>query len=162
MAASFEPLETAPERILTLKVTLLLALTSLNRAGDLQAHSVSPMCMDFAPVLVKVTLRPRPAMSPRFYPHRFALKWSRFTPFILLPLLQVRMRGFTCSVLSELWRYMRKSPQLLVCFGAGRRGLATSKQNLSQGEGRYFTGLWVAWPSFNSVFGRTLQERAFL
>ncbi len=49
MAAPFEPLETAPERILTLKVTLLLALTSLNRAGDLQAHSVSPMCMDFAP-----------------------------------------------------------------------------------------------------------------
>ncbi len=64
MAAPFEPLESAPEQILTLKFMFLLALA-------------------------------------RFYPHSFALKWSHFTIFIL-PLLQVRMRGFTCSVLSEL------------------------------------------------------------
>ncbi len=50
-------------------------------------------------------------MSPRFYLHRFTLKWSCFTPFILLHLLQVRMRGFTCSVLSELWRYMWTAPK---------------------------------------------------
>ncbi len=43
------PIEPAPGRILTLKVTLLLALTSLKRVGDLQALSVSEMCMDFAP-----------------------------------------------------------------------------------------------------------------
>ncbi len=41
VAASFEPLESAPEQILTLKVTLLLALTSLKRVGDLQALFVS-------------------------------------------------------------------------------------------------------------------------
>ncbi len=29
---------------------------------------------------------------------------------------------------SKVWR---KSPQLLICFGAGRRGLATSKQRIS-------------------------------
>ncbi len=46
VAARFEPLDSAPERILTLKVTLLLALTSLKRVGDLQALSVSEMCMD--------------------------------------------------------------------------------------------------------------------
>ncbi len=46
VAAPFEPLESAPEWILTLKVTLLLALTSLKRVGDLQALSVSEMCMD--------------------------------------------------------------------------------------------------------------------
>ncbi len=40
VAAHFEPLASAPERILTLKVTLLLALTSLKRVGDLQALSV--------------------------------------------------------------------------------------------------------------------------
>ncbi len=57
VAAPFEPLESAPECILMLKVTLLLALTSLKRVGDLQALSVSEMCMDFAPGLVKVTLR---------------------------------------------------------------------------------------------------------
>ncbi len=60
MAAPFEPLESAPERILTLKVTLLSALTSLKRVGDLQALSVSEMCMDFAPGLVKLTLRIMP------------------------------------------------------------------------------------------------------
>ncbi len=48
VAAPFEPLDSAPERILTLKVTLLLALTSLKRVGDLKALSVSEMCMDFA------------------------------------------------------------------------------------------------------------------
>ncbi len=65
MAAPFEPLESAPERILTLKVTLLLALMSLKRVGDLQALSVSEMCMDFAPGLVKVTLQPRPGYVPK-------------------------------------------------------------------------------------------------
>ncbi len=65
MTAPFEPLELASERILTLKVTLLLALTSLKRVGDLQALSVSEMCMDFAPGLVKVTLRPRPGYIPK-------------------------------------------------------------------------------------------------
>ncbi len=43
VANPFEPLESVPERILTLKVTLLLALTSLKRVGDLQALSVSEM-----------------------------------------------------------------------------------------------------------------------
>ncbi len=57
VVAPFEPLELAPDRILTLKVTLLLALTSLKRVGDLQALSVSEMCMDFAPGLVKVTFK---------------------------------------------------------------------------------------------------------
>ncbi len=60
MPAPFEPLESAPEQILTLKVTLLLALTSLKSVGDLQAPSVSKMCMEFAPGLVKVTQWPRP------------------------------------------------------------------------------------------------------
>ncbi len=87
----------APERILTLKVPLLLALTSLKRVGDLQALSVSEMCMDFAPGLVKVTLRPRPGYIPKVLSTCFALRWSHFTLSILLPLLRVRMRNFTCS-----------------------------------------------------------------
>ncbi len=89
VTAPFEPLESASERILTLKVTILLALTLLKRVGDLQAFSVIETCMDIAPGLVKVTLRPRPGYM--------------------------------------VWR---ESSQLLVCFGAGRRGLATSKQRI--------------------------------
>ncbi len=65
MTGPFEPLESASDRILTLKVVLLPALTSLKRVGDLQAFSVSETCMDFAPGLVKVTLRPRPGYIPK-------------------------------------------------------------------------------------------------
>ncbi len=65
MTAPFEPLESASERILTLKVVLLLALTSLKRVGDLQDFSVSETCMDFALGLFKVTLRPRPGYIPK-------------------------------------------------------------------------------------------------
>ncbi len=52
----FEPLESAPIRFLTLKMFFLMAITSLKRIGDLQALSISPSCLDFAPGLVKVIL----------------------------------------------------------------------------------------------------------
>ncbi len=138
VAAPFEPLESDPEWILTLKFTLLLVLTSLKRVGDLQALSVSKMCMDFAPGLVKVTLRPRPGYIPMvlstsfrsqvvtlhsFHPPPFASsedeKLHMLCPVRALKLYVDR---------SKVWR---KSSQLLVCFGAGCRGLATSKQRIS-------------------------------
>ncbi len=65
MGAPFEPLKSAPDRFLTLKVTLLLAPTLLKRVEDLQALSISEMYMDFAPGLVKVTLQPRPGYVPK-------------------------------------------------------------------------------------------------
>ncbi len=113
VTAPFEPLESASERILTLKVTLLLALTSLKRVGDLQAFSVSETCMEFAPGLVKVTLRPRPGYIrvTRSCQHRFDLRWSRFTLSILLPLLQVRMRDSTCSARLGHWSCMWIAPR---------------------------------------------------
>ncbi len=61
----FEPLETVTEKVLTVKTVLLLALSSLKRVGDLQALSISPSCMDFAPRLVKVLLRLRPDYVPK-------------------------------------------------------------------------------------------------
>ncbi len=54
----FEPLETAPVKLLTRKRFFLMAITSLKRIGDLQALSVSPSCLDFAPGLVKAILHP--------------------------------------------------------------------------------------------------------
>ncbi len=138
VTAPFEPLESASDRILTLKVVLLLALTSLKRVGDLQAFSVSETCMDFAPDLVKVTLRPRPGYIPKVLSTSFrsqVVKLHSFHPppfassederlHLLCPVRALKLYVDR----SKVWR---KSPQLLICFGAGRRGLATSKQRIS-------------------------------
>ncbi len=61
----FKLLKSVSEKLLTLKTVLLVALSSLKRVGDLQALFISPLCMDFAPELVKVLLRPRPDYVPK-------------------------------------------------------------------------------------------------
>ncbi len=43
---------------------------------------------------------------------------------------------------SKVWR---KSPQLLICFGAGRRGLATSKQRISHWVRDAISLAYEAW-----------------
>ncbi len=135
VTAPFEPLKSASDRIL---VDLLLALTSLKRVGDLQAFSVSGTFMDFAPGLVKVTLRSRPGYIPKvlsmsfrsqvvtlhsFHPPPFASSEDERL-HLLCPVRALKLYVDR----SKVWR---KSPQLLICFGAGRRGLATSKQRIS-------------------------------
>ncbi len=87
----FEPLESAPLRIPTLKFTLLLVLASLKCVGDLQALSVCESCTEF---------------------------------HLICPVRALKMyvdRSTQC----------RKSLQLLVCFGAGHKGLAASKHTIS-------------------------------
>ncbi len=126
VTAPFEPLESASERILTLKVTLL------------QALSVSEMCMDFAPGLVKVTLRPRPGYIPKVFSTSFRSQVVTLHSFHPPPFAssEDEKLHMLCPVRalklyvdrSKVWR---KSSQLLVCFGAGCRGLATSKQRIS-------------------------------
>ncbi len=138
VTATFEPLESAPERILTLKVTLLLALTSLKRVGDLHALSVSEMCMDFALCLVKVTLRPRPGYIPKVLSTSFRSQVVTLHSFHPPPFassedekLHMLCPVWALKLYVDYSKVSRKSLQLLVCFGAGRRGLATLKQRIS-------------------------------
>ncbi len=95
------------------------------------------MCRDFAPGLVKVTLRPRPGYVPKvlsasFRSQVFTLHSFHPSPFasgederlhVLCPVWALKIYVDR----SSLWR---QSPQLLVCFGARRRGLATSKHRI--------------------------------
>ncbi len=148
VTAPFEPLESVSERILTLKVTLLLALTSLKRVGDLQAFSVSETCMDFAPGLVKVTLRPRPGYIPKVLSTSFRSQVVTLHSFHPPPFassederLHMLCPGRALKLYVDRSKVWKKSSQLLVCFGAGRRGLATSKQRISH---------WVREPPFTS------------
>ncbi len=61
----FEPIEEVSERLLTLKMVLLLAISYLKRVGDLQALSVAPSFLDFAPGLAKAFLYPRAGYVPK-------------------------------------------------------------------------------------------------
>ncbi len=149
LTAPFEPLESASDRILTLKVVLLLALTSLKRVGDLQAFSVSETCMDFAPGLVKVTLRPRPKFRSQvvtlhsFHPPPFASSEDER----LHMLCQVRALKLYVDR-SKVWR---KSPQLLICFDCwSPRACHVKAEDFSLGERRHFAGLRGAETPFTS------------
>ncbi|KAI2655945.1 hypothetical protein H4Q32_012739 [Labeo rohita] len=61
----FEPLEEVSDRMLTLKMVFLLAISSLKRVGDLQALSVAPSHLDFAPGMAKAFLYPSPGYVPK-------------------------------------------------------------------------------------------------
>ncbi len=61
----FEPIEEVSERLLTLKTVLLLAISYLKRVGDLQALSVAPSFIDFAPGLAKAFFYPRAGYVPK-------------------------------------------------------------------------------------------------
>ncbi len=64
----FEPIEEISDRHLTLKTLFLLAISSLKRVGDLQALSVAPTHLDFAPGMAEAFLYPRVGYVPRV-PH---------------------------------------------------------------------------------------------
>ncbi len=94
--------------------------------------------MDFAPGLVKVILRPRPGYVPRVLSASFRFQVVMLHSFHPPPFAsgEDERLHMLCPVRalkiyvdrSKLWR---KSPQSLLYFGAGRRGLATSKHRIS-------------------------------
>ncbi|XDV19881.1 hypothetical protein PO909_025279 [Leuciscus waleckii] len=126
--APFEPIEEVPEKFLTLKALFFLAISSLKRIGDLQALSVAPSCLEFAPGMVKAFLHPRPGYRPivlqAFCPPPFQ-NADQEANNLLCP-----VRALDAYVhRAALWR---KSDQLFVCFGSPNKGGPVSKQRMSK------------------------------
>ncbi|KAI2657236.1 hypothetical protein H4Q32_021343 [Labeo rohita] len=133
----FEPIEESSDHLLSIKTVLLLALSSLKRVGDLQALSVAPSHLDFAPGMAKVFLYPRPGYVPKVpsVPPRPVVLQAFCPP----PFRDSDQQKLNCMCpvraldtyvhRSALWR---NSEQLFVCFGPLKRGLPASKQTLSR------------------------------
>ncbi len=133
----FEPIEETSDRRLSLKTTFLLAITSLKRVGDLQALSVAPSYLDFAPGLAKAFLYPRAGYTPKVpttAPRPVVLQAFHPPPFRDSD--QVKLNCM-CPV-RALDTYVhratqwRRSDQLLVCVGPPRRGLPASKHTIGR------------------------------
>ncbi|KAI2650580.1 putative aspartoacylase [Labeo rohita] len=65
LGAPFELLVSVKLKFLSLKTTLLTALASVKRVGDLQAFSVNKACLEFRPADSHVIQRPRPSYVPK-------------------------------------------------------------------------------------------------
>ncbi|KAI2662293.1 Transposon Ty3-G Gag-Pol polyprotein [Labeo rohita] len=133
----FEPIEDISDHLLTIKTALLLALTSLKRVGDLQALSVAPSHLEFAPGMTKAFLYPRPGYVPK-------VPTSTPQPVVLQAFCPPPFRepnqqkqNCVCPVRAldayvhraALWR---KSEQLFVCYGPPKKGSPASKQTISR------------------------------
>ncbi|KAI2657596.1 Transposon Ty3-G Gag-Pol polyprotein [Labeo rohita] len=133
----FEPIEEISDRHLTIKTVLLIAITSLKRVGDLQALSVAPSFLDFAPGLAKAFLHPRPGYIPK-------VPSSAPRPVVLQafcppPFREPDQQKLNCMCpVRALDTYVhraamwRKSDQLFVCYGPAKRGFPATKQTLSR------------------------------
>ncbi|KAL0200148.1 hypothetical protein M9458_003335, partial [Cirrhinus mrigala] len=133
----FEPIEEISVRFLSIKTALLLAITSLKQVEDLQALSVAPSHLEFAPGMTKAFPYPRAG---------YVLKVPTTTPqpvvlqaFCPPPFREPDQQQHNCMCLvraldgyvhrAALWR---KSDQLFVCYGPPKKGHPASKQTLSR------------------------------
>ncbi len=116
-----------------------MAITSLKRIGDLQALSISPSCLDFAPGLVKVILHPHPNNLPKvpfltmnpvvleaFCPPPFTTQ-EQERLHLLCPVRALQIYVHRTSQ----WH---KSEQLFICYGGRNRGAAATKHTVSHWE----------------------------
>ncbi|KAL0157243.1 hypothetical protein M9458_048489, partial [Cirrhinus mrigala] len=124
-------------RHLMIKTVLLLALSSLKRVGDLQALSVAPSFLDFAPGLAKAFLYPHAGYVPKVSPS--APRPVVLQAFCPPPFREPDQQKLNCMCsVRELDTYVhraamwRKSDQHFVCYGPAKKGLPASKQTLSR------------------------------
>ncbi len=130
----FEPLHLAILRPMLLKTTLLLALESVKRVGDLQALSVSASCLEFWSNYCKVVLKPRQDYVPMVLKTQFR---AQVITLLALPAADGEQGPNPLCLVRALRVYIecsslfRQSEQLLVCFGGHSKGLPIFKQRIS-------------------------------
>ncbi|KAL0195045.1 hypothetical protein M9458_008617, partial [Cirrhinus mrigala] len=130
----FEPLESVELKYLSLKTSLLIALTSIGRVGQLDAFSVNESCLEFGPADSHAHLRPRPGYVPKVPTTPFR---DQVVNLQALPLEEADTAlGLLCPVHAlriyvDRTRSFRRSEQLFVCFGGQQKGNAVSKQRLA-------------------------------
>ncbi|KAL0165463.1 hypothetical protein M9458_037307, partial [Cirrhinus mrigala] len=132
--APFEPLALVELKYLTLKTSLLIALTSIKRVGDLHAFSVSESCLEFGPVDSHVTLRPRPGYVPKVPTTPFrdqVVNLQALPPEEADPALTLLCPVRALRTYVDRTRSFRRSEQLFFCFGGQQMGNAVSKQRLA-------------------------------
>ncbi len=144
----------------TLKMVHLKALSSLKRVGDLQALSISPSCMGFAPGLVKVLLLPRPDYAPKVASNPF-----RFQQVVLEALSHADAGSGSiglCPVRAiriyvDRTAQWRGSDQLFMCFDGKSKGFTVTKQWMSHWIVEAIS-LAYAWLDFTSRITCSLYE----
>ncbi|KAI2650943.1 40S ribosomal protein S0 [Labeo rohita] len=131
----FEPLEEISDRFLSLKTAFLLAISSLKRVGDLQALSVAPSYLDFAPGMAKAFLHPKPGYIPKV--PSSVLRPVVLEAFCPPPFREPEQQKLNCMCpVRALDAYVHRAAlwtdQLFVCFGPSNKGQPASKQTLSR------------------------------
>ncbi len=128
----FEPLQSSSLRVLSLKTTLLLALASVKRVGDLQALSVNPACLEFGPNDSKVILKPRLGYVPKVLSTPFRAQVKAL--FAFSPLAGSQVSLFCpirpLKIYIERSASYRKSEQLFVDFSNRDKGGPVMKQRI--------------------------------
>ncbi len=134
----FEPLTSVGLKELSLKTTLLLALTSAKRIGDLHAFSVDSDCIRFGPGDCSVTLWPRLGYVPKSLSTPFRTQTVSLSALSTesSPSRSANAQTAVCPVRAlriyiDRSASFRQSDQLFVCYGGCTKGRAVSKQRLS-------------------------------
>ncbi len=131
----FEPLTSVGLKELSLKTTLLLALASAKRIGDLHAFSVDSDCIRFGPGDCSVTLWPRMGYVPKSLSTPFKTQTVSLSSESTAS-READAQTSVCPVRAlriyiDRSASFRQSDQLFVCYGGCARGRAVSKQRLS-------------------------------
>ncbi len=116
----FESLQSTSLIALSLKTTLLLALVSVKRVGDLQALSINPACLEFGPNNSKVVLKPRLGYVLKVLSTPFRAQFivlSALPPSTGSQELSLLCPVRALRVCIERFASYRKSEQLFVGFG---------------------------------------------